>query len=63
MTWDAVTAKEIYPGAGKFTITHEFQYKNDPSITYHPAKSNIRQAEAHAPKVVKKAAVKGMNSG
>ena len=28
-TWDAVTAKKIHPGAGKFTIQHEFQYRSD----------------------------------
>ena len=58
-TWNAVTAKEIYPGAGKFTIQHEFQYRNDPGITYPPARSNIRQAEAHSRKVVKRAAAQG----
>ena len=43
-TWDAVTAKEVHPGADKFTIQHEFQIRNDPKVTYHPAKSNIRHA-------------------
>ena len=55
-TWDAVTAKEVYPGAGKYTIQHEFQYRNDPAVTYHPARSNIRQAEGHARRVIKRAA-------
>ena len=58
-TWDAVTAKEVHPGAEKFTIQHEFQYRNDPSVTYHPAKSNIRQAEGHARKLIRRAAAQG----
>ena len=58
-TWHTVTAKEVYPGAGKFTIQHEFQYRNDPGVTYHPARSNIRHAEGHARKVIKRAAAQG----
>ena len=36
-TWDAVTAEETYPGSGRYAVTHEFQYRHDPEITYHPA--------------------------
>ena len=41
-TWDAVTAKEVHPGAEKFTIQHEFQYRNDPSVTYHLISDRLR---------------------
>ena len=58
-TWNAVPAKEIYPGAGEYTIQHEFQYRNDPGVTYHPTRSNIRQAEGHSRKVIKREAAQG----
>ena len=58
-TWDAVTAEDTHPGSGRYAITHEFQYRHNPEVTYHPTKSNINEAAAHARKVIRKAFKQG----
>ena len=57
--WDAVTAEETHLGFGQYAITHEFQYRHDPGVTYNPSNSIIKEAAAHAKKVIRKAAKQG----